>query len=72
VLRKDGSTCEAEEMHNKELEINFELAEIYYNKGNSLYKGGEIDEALKCYEKALEYNSDYEDAIKKKEEIRNL
>jgi len=38
-------------------------AELYYNLGVSSTKNGEVDEALKYYEKALELNPDYAEAL---------
>ena len=45
---------------NKALEINPQNADAYYNnKGLSLYYSGSYIEAIECYDKALELNSQF-------------
>ena len=45
------------------------VAEFWYNKGLSLESQGELDEAIKAYEKAVKVNPKYVDAWFKKGEI---
>lgn len=48
-----------------DVDINFhpEIAENYFRKANILYAIGKKEEAIKCYDKVIEINSDYMDRI---------
>ncbi|MGN6630323.1 MAG: tetratricopeptide repeat protein [Candidatus Nitrosocosmicus sp.] len=47
---------------NKPIEPDLKNAVDYYNKGISLYYLGSYNEAIACYDKAIELNPDYTDA----------
>ncbi len=44
---------------DKALELNPQFGEAWLNKGNALDNSGKHEEAIKCYEKALEINPKY-------------
>ena len=48
-----------------DVDINFhpEIAENYFRKANILYAIGKKEEAIKCYDKVIEIDSDYMDRI---------
>ena len=46
---------------------NINTADAHYNRGNALAKAGQLDEAIKAYNRATELQADHEDAIHNKE-----
>ncbi|WP_299768489.1 VWA domain-containing protein [uncultured Pseudoteredinibacter sp.] len=46
--------------------------ELHYNHGNALAKAGQLDEAIKAYDRALELQSNFEDAQFNKDLIEKL
>ena len=57
ALYRNGDYQEALKLYQQKDDV-----ENMYNQGNSLAKSGQIDEAIKQYEKVLEINSEHEDA----------
>ncbi|HEX5519266.1 MAG TPA: tetratricopeptide repeat protein, partial [Candidatus Nitrosocosmicus sp.] len=51
---------------NEPIEPDLKNAVDYYNKGISLYYLGSYNEAIACYDKAIELNPDYADAYNNK------
>ncbi|MCY7295871.1 VWA domain-containing protein [Alteromonas sp. a30] len=49
-----------------------DTAEAHYNRGNALAKAGQLDEAIKAYEKTLEQQPDHTDAAKNKALLEQL
>ena len=49
------------------MEIKPDDAESLNNKGWTLYTLGNLDEAIKCYDKALEIKPDHANALKNKQ-----
>jgi len=41
---------------------NINTADAHYNRGNALAKSGQLDEAIKAYNRAIELQTDHEDA----------
>jgi Ca-activated chloride channel homolog len=41
---------------------NINTADAHYNRGNALAKAGQLDEAIKAYNRAIELQTDHEDA----------
>lgn len=48
---------------------NIDTADSHYNRGNALAKAGQLDKALKAYNRAIELQADHEDAKHNKELI---
>ena len=49
------------------MEIKPDDADAWYNKGNIFSNLRNFDEAIKCYDKALEIKPDYANALKNKQ-----
>ncbi len=42
------------ECFDKAMQINSEIAETWYSKGNALYHLGEFEESIECFDKTRE------------------
>jgi lipoprotein NlpI len=58
------------ESYNKALSIRPNFAEVYNLKGNSLKHQGKLEEAIQCYEKAIELDSQYTNSYINKATIK--
>ena len=54
---------EAIELYNRVLHEEGVSSDLYYNLGNCYYKSGLLGKAVLCYERALLYNPNNEDAL---------
>jgi tetratricopeptide (TPR) repeat protein len=54
IVKNPEKYYEAIKYYDKVLAINPENAEAWHNKGHMLHKLGKYEEAIKCYERALE------------------
>lgn len=59
---KKGKYDEAISEFTKAIELEPELAQLYYNRGNAYTKKGSYDEAILDYTRAVELKSDFTDA----------
>ncbi len=44
---------------NPSVEVKHRMAKIYMNKGNILFTQGRVEEAITCYNNAIELHKDY-------------
>ncbi len=47
---------------NPSVEVKHRMAKIYMNKGNILFTQGRVEEAITCYNNAIELHKDYASA----------
>lgn len=69
ISQQDNSNPESLDYYLKATELNPDVEQYWYNYGSDLAEKGKLNEAIEAFNKSIELNPNYEDAIVNREHV---